>query len=357
MSSPSVAVSILAFHSLSSIERCIRSCLELEYAGAVDIIVREQGDDSEEADLLHTLARERLPAGRTLRVTSGPNLGFSAGHNLAIRQTERDLVLVLNADASLHPGFLAAATSVFADPLLGSLQGKVLLDDAAAIDTVGLLPLTSRSVRTRGHGSPDDGRFDRARDIFGPDGAAALFRRAALEDVGIPFAVFERDPRPGVEYFDESFFAYKEDVDLAWRLQWRGWRARYEPAAIAWHGRGVRTTADAGARRVFEDRMRMSAAARGLGFANQRLMQLKNDDRHALRRAAPRWVSREVAAWGVGLVTDPRLAKAAVRLARLAPLAMRKRKHILGRRAPEADPYQWFVRRPDDVDGPPSQVG
>ena len=66
--------------------------------------------------------------------------------------------------------------------------------------------------------------------VFGATGAAALLRRAALDDVAYA----------GGEVFDEGFFAYREDADLAWRLQRRGWRCLYWPGAVGWHGRGLR---------------------------------------------------------------------------------------------------------------------
>ena len=66
--------------------------------------------------------------------------------------------------------------------------------------------------------------------VFGASGAAALYRREALDDVAYPAG----------EVFDEAFFAYREDADLAWRLQRRGWRCLYWPAARAWHARGLK---------------------------------------------------------------------------------------------------------------------
>lgn len=52
-------------------------------------------------------------------------------------------------------------------------------------------------------------------DVFGASGGAGLFRRAKLD---------------AVDEFDESFFAYLEDADLAWRARMQGWRSVYRPA-------------------------------------------------------------------------------------------------------------------------------
>ena len=80
----------------------------------------------------------------------------------------------------------------------------------------------------RGAGIDDDGRFDTEEDVFGITGALALFRRGVLEA-----------SRVDGEVFDADFFAYREDADLAWRLQGFGYRARYVPRAVAYHRRSV----------------------------------------------------------------------------------------------------------------------
>ena len=57
-------------------------------------------------------------------------------------------------------------------------------------------------------------------DVFAPCAAAALYRRDAFEDVA---------------GFDEKFFCYFEDVDLAFRLRLRGYRCMYVHAAVVNH--------------------------------------------------------------------------------------------------------------------------
>ena len=66
--------------------------------------------------------------------------------------------------------------------------------------------------------------------MFGGTGAATIFRRLALNDVRYPDGAF----------FPPSFFCYREDAELAWRLQWRDWRCLYVPTARALHRRGFR---------------------------------------------------------------------------------------------------------------------
>jgi GT2 family glycosyltransferase len=80
----------------------------------------------------------------------------------------------------------------------------------------------------RGADTEDRGQYDEDVEVFGITGALAVFRREALDASRIDGQVF-----------DEDFFAYREDADLAWRLRGFGYRARYVPKAVAYHRRTV----------------------------------------------------------------------------------------------------------------------
>jgi GT2 family glycosyltransferase len=75
----------------------------------------------------------------------------------------------------------------------------------------------------RGHGRADDGAYDAPGEVFAACAGAALYRRSALLAAG---------------GFEESFFAYLEDVDLGLRLRLAGWRCAYEPAVARHAGQG-----------------------------------------------------------------------------------------------------------------------
>lgn len=335
---PSYTVSVLAFHSLASIEICVRSVLDQDYGGSVDLWVREQGGDDEEWEVLRRIAADASATGRPMFLERGHNLGFAAGHNRAIRASQADLFFPLNADAVLAPGFLTAAAVPFREGGIAAVQGKLLRWDGdrpargpsgrPVIDTTGLIALRSRRFVNRGEGEEDSGQYDRADAPFAPDGAAAVFLRQALDDVAIPRSVFGEGE--GEEYFDEAFFAYKEDVDLGWRLRLRGWEPAFCPTAVAWHGRGAPDLASIGLR-LLRHRLRPSVARR-LGFANQRLMQVKNDGRQDLRHDAWPWLGREVLAWVAALLTPRRFVGSVATLVRGLKVARRKRAWIQSRR-------------------------
>jgi len=118
---------------------------------------------------------------------------------------------------------------VLEETTIGSASPKIYRTGGQTIDSTGILLQKRRfSPADRGEGQKDQGQFDTPdqEEIFGPTGAAALYNRRALAEASL-----------GPEVFDEDFFAYYEDVDLAWRLQLFGWRSVFVPEALAYHER------------------------------------------------------------------------------------------------------------------------
>jgi GT2 family glycosyltransferase len=166
---------------------------------------------------------DRLPR---LRVIALPeNTGFAAAANrgVAAAGPACDAVALVNTDIELAPDWLGRCVEALASaPDVGSVATKmVLMRDPGVVDDAGDVLRRDGVAEQRGHGRPDDGRFDVPGEVFGACAGAALFRRAAVVGVG---------------GFDERYFAYLEDVDLALRLRLAGWRCRYEPA-VARHAR------------------------------------------------------------------------------------------------------------------------
>jgi GT2 family glycosyltransferase len=102
---------------------------------------------------------------------------------------------------------------------------KILVwEDPTRIDKCGHLIYPDGQNRGRGSGQLDKGQFDQVKEVLWPDGCAAMYRRAMLEDVG---------------GFDEDFFAYADDAELGLRARLAGWRCLYTPHAVVRHHRGA----------------------------------------------------------------------------------------------------------------------
>ena len=177
-------------------------------------------DNGSRDDSLALLARD-YPEVRVLAL--GENLGLAGGTNVGIRATpEAEIVATLNNDTEAHPDWLGELVGALAaHPEAGSAASKLLLFDRRdVIHSAGDYYRLDGIPGNRGVWERDDGRYGEPEMVFGACAGAAAYRRRMLEDVGL---------------FDESFFMYCEDVDLAFRAQLLGYRCIYVPTAIVYH--------------------------------------------------------------------------------------------------------------------------
>jgi len=174
-----------------------------------------------------TLARLRgeFPAVRVVEM--GENAGFAHAANAGATAGDAELVVLLNNDVDCAPDFLALLAAAFADPAVGSAAPLLLRPGGERIDALGIVADPTLACFVRLQGAPaaaGGGAAAGAPPLLGPHGAAAAYRRRALEQIG---------------GFDERIFMYGEDLDVALRLRAAGWRAVALPAARAVHVGGA----------------------------------------------------------------------------------------------------------------------
>jgi GT2 family glycosyltransferase len=152
------------------------------------------------------------------------NTGFAHAANRGLATAAGDFVALLNTDVVLAPDWLARTSSVLrANPQVAAVACKMLsLSDPTRVYDAGDVLRRDGACEQRGRFGLDDGRWDTPEEIFGACAGAALYRRSVVLDVA---------------GFDERYFAYLEDVDLALRLRLAGWRCQYEPV-VALHAGG-----------------------------------------------------------------------------------------------------------------------
>ena len=218
------SVIIVNYNGMAYWPGCLSAIRRQTYGHPYEVIVVNNASTDGSREYLLEQADVHL-------IDPGVNTGFSRGQNLGILAADGEYVLCLNFDCFLEPDFLEKAAEVFrSSPEVGAVSGK--LKKLIKHEKSDLLDSTGISFRRclpsdRGEWKADAPQWSTGGAIFGPSGAAACYRRSALEDVR-----FED------EYFDEDMFIYCEDIDLAWRLNLRGWKGWYEPSAVAYHERG-----------------------------------------------------------------------------------------------------------------------
>ncbi len=271
-----VTIGVVLHNSEKYVVPCIQSLLAQTHENFKVVVF-----DNDSTDETVSIIMDRFPEVEIIE--SDRNIGFARGHNEILRKTESKFYACVNVDMLFEQSFLSELISAIQEkPIYGSAGGKLKFWDFNAfeagassegktnfIDTVGIRILRSHRFEDIGQGEIDCGQFDNEQKVFGISGAAALYRREALRDVA-----FENDNGER-EYFDESMFMYKEDVDLAYRLQWAGWKAALAPLAIAYHDRTI-SMKGTSAMSIIKNRLKKSRTANQQSFLNHRILLSKN---------------------------------------------------------------------------------
>jgi len=322
MKNPSVSVVIVNWNHGLLLRDCLEALLAQKY-DPFDVTVVDNGSRDGSAEEIGV----RYPS---VQLRAFPdNQGFSRAFNWGVNNTTGDFVLSLNPDVIVRPGFvLEMAKAMCRDERIGLVAPKLLrADTPTLLDSTGLFVDRSRRPYDRGQCEPDRGQYDRQLRVFGACGAAALYRRAMLEDLAWDG-----------EYFDQDFFAYYEDADLAWRAQSRRWLGVYEPGAVATHDRG------------WGDALRKRGrAAKGpegprLALRNRYLMTVKNDNLAYVLGDLPLILAAELPRLAYAALFRPQVLLGIPDMMRALPSALAKRRRIRSRRTvDDAIVRRWFV--------------
>jgi hypothetical protein len=213
--SPRASVAILNWNGRRYLNDCLTS-LEAQTYLDFEVILVDNGSTDGSVEWV----TEHFPQVRVIR--NETNVGFAAGNNQAISASQAEFVVTLNNDTRAEAGWLAALVAAAEeDPTVGMCASKMLFADRpGVINSTGINLDPVGIAWDRRGGEPDDGQEIESVEVFGPCAGAALYRRAMLDQIGL---------------FDERFFAYLEDVDIAWRARLAGWRCLYVPTARVYH--------------------------------------------------------------------------------------------------------------------------
>ena len=269
-----VSIVVVTWNSAPFLPRCLDGIRHQTHRD-FELIVVDNGSTDE--SVAHATIRNEM------------NAGFARAANQGIAAAKGDFVLLVNPDAYLTPEYLERLLRGIGDA--GAATGKLMravgtkIEPTNAIDSMGIrMTRTGRhfditSVIPSERSESGDPRRERreiprlatlgrddAREVFGVSGAAALYSMAFIRDVSIDG-----------EFFDEDFFAYREDADVAWRGRLFGWRAVVVPDAVAYH---VRTVTP-------ERRRALSPAINMHSVKNRFLLRLKNEGVYLALRNAP----------------------------------------------------------------------
>lgn len=209
-----VSVVVLTYNSDQVIEACLSALVPL--ADRAELIVV----DNASADETRAIVARHMPPVQL--IANNANRGCAGGNNVGWRAARGDLVVFVNPDVVVTPGWFGPLVAAFeADPRLGIAGSKLYYPGTRTIQHAGGILYPNGMVDHLGNGEEDVGQFDDVAEVDYVTGASIAVRRAALEELG---------------GFDEDFNpAYFEETDLCWRARRAGWGVRMVPASVAYH--------------------------------------------------------------------------------------------------------------------------
>ena len=188
--------------------------------------------DNASTDGTSNLLAEYGKYGNVHVIRNTVNRGFAEACNQGIRSGRAPFVALLNDDTEVFPTWLEALVTKMQDDIGACASLMVYADQPTVVQSAGIAMDRAAIAWDRLCGQPVH-VAQTPCEVFGASGGAALYRRAMLDEIGL---------------FDARFFAYLEDVDLAWRAQCAGWRCNYVPQAVVQH----KTSATSGAGSAFK---------------------------------------------------------------------------------------------------------
>jgi len=202
--------------------RFLAACLDALLAQKIDaghtfeVIAVDNASVDQSADLI----AQRYPNVRLIR--NAQNQGFAGGCNRGIEAAVGDLIVLLNQDTQVQPGWLAALVAAASVPTHGVVGCKILYPDRKLIQHAGgwmAWPLALS--HHHGYQELDQGRWDSSHSVEWVTGAALAVRRDVLDQVGL---------------LDEAFWpGYFEDADFCLRVKVAGYQVYYAADAVVLH--------------------------------------------------------------------------------------------------------------------------
>lgn len=242
---PIVSVIVPNYRRPDLLMRCLESLKDCSRTVPTQVVVVDDGSGDDSCDLV----RERFP--KYLLVSLEKNVGYPAAVNAGLRVSRGEWILTLNNDTVVEPDALEILLAVAnSSSDIGSLAAQQrFLSHPQIIYSAGVTVDRRGQAADRLIGHPVADSELEPIEVFGACGAAAMYRRAMLDELG---------------GFDERFLFGLEDVDVSWRARMRGWRCLYVPGAVVYHDLGATVPYGSKARFVQAGRNRMLLIAKNM---------------------------------------------------------------------------------------------
>lgn len=160
-------------------------------------------------------------------IQNSQNCGFSPAVNQGIKKAKHEWVVLLNNDLTMNPDWFDLIIREFQkyshNQKIATIFGTVLNKSGEFIESQGLEYFYRGKAKNINNGKPylkSDICHLRSQFVWGASAALVIYKKDILQKIGL---------------FDEDFFAYEEDVDVALRLHKLNYKTLFVPSAISYH--------------------------------------------------------------------------------------------------------------------------
>lgn len=252
-----ISVFIVSFNNFPYLKHCIESILN-QSLPFYEVLIFDNASRDDSINFLKGLNNVKV-------YFNEDNIGFCSAFNFLYEKSKGDFILLCNPDVKLPRDFNEKLQNFLKNidmDKIGSIAPKLYraegdeLKETKIIDSTGIYLNPFFRALDRGSSEEDKGKYEKIEYVFGSTGALSLLTRKGLEDVKFNGQVL-----------DERFFVYREDVDLSFRLQWKGYKTIYLPSLFAYHKR----------RNLPERRKQMPEEINYHSLKNRYLIRSKNE--------------------------------------------------------------------------------
>lgn len=211
---PTCSVIIPNYNGEKYLEECLLA-LKAQTFTDFDIILVDNGSTDQSIKTAKSLVEN-------IRIVElMENTGFSHAVNEGIKASDADYVILLNNDTAVFPDFIEKQVAYISkhEKIFSCSALMIRNDERELADDAGDFYSAFGWAYSDAKDKPFS-KFKKMRRVFASCGGAAIYRRAAFELIGM---------------FDESFFAYLEDIDMGYRARLAGYENIYNPKAKVYH--------------------------------------------------------------------------------------------------------------------------
>jgi GT2 family glycosyltransferase len=236
---PLVSIIVVNYNRSQYLKACFEALAKLNYpAGRVEILMVDNCSDDDSVSFV----KNNFPK---VRILENDINNYARANNLGVKNAKGDFIAFINNDIQVSENWLSELVNAMSkEKSLGAAGGKILLEDGK-IQSTGHEEYPDFYWGDRGFRQEDKGQYERPEEVLSLCGAAVLFRKSCLKDIG---------------FFDEDFIMYLEDVDMCFRCTQHKWKVIYVPESIAKHY--FRGTSSAESVRYFSERNRLLLVAK-----------------------------------------------------------------------------------------------